>query len=130
MAEILGRPALRRGRSRDRTQGRLGRERDARELTHMSGRTDAGALATVRKALAAWDKSIRADLTVFGHFHQRIDGGDFMCNGSLIGFNAYAQSIKASFEQPQQSFYLISARNGGEKSITAPIWVTPAKGTP
>lgn len=89
-----------------------------------------GITIPVRKALAAWDKSIRADLTVFGHFHQRIDGGDFMCNGSLIGFNAYAQSIKASFEQPQQSFYLISARNGGEKSITAPIWVTPAKGTP
>lgn len=86
-----------------------------------------GITIPVRKALAAWDKSVRADLTLFGHFHQRIDGGDFLGNGSLIGYNAYAQSIKASFEQPQQSFYLISARNGGEKSITAPIWVTPAK---
>lgn len=86
-----------------------------------------GITIPVRKAIAAWDKSIRADLTIFGHFHQRIDGGDFLANGSLIGFNAYAQSIKASFEQPQQSFYLIDARNGGEKSITAPIWVEPPK---
>lgn len=82
-----------------------------------------GITIPIRKKLAAWDKAIRADLTVMGHFHQRIDGGDFMVNGSLIGFNEFAQAIGASPEEPQQSFFLVSARNGGQKSMVAPIWL-------
>lgn len=85
-----------------------------------------GVTIPIRKKLAAWDKSIRADLTVMGHFHQRIDGGDFLVNGSLIGYNAYAQGLGASPEEPCQSFFLIHSRNGGQKTITAPIWVTGA----
>lgn len=83
-----------------------------------------GVTIPIRKKIAAWDKSIRADLTVMGHFHQRIDGGDFLVNGSLIGYNAYAQGMGASPEEPCQSFFLVHSRNGGQKTITAPIWVT------
>lgn len=82
-----------------------------------------GITIPVRKALARWDKGVKADLTVLGHFHQRQDGGDFLANGSLIGYNGYAQSIGASPEQPQQSFFLIHSRGGGQKSIVAPIWL-------
>lgn len=85
-----------------------------------------GITIPIRKKIAAWDKGIKADLTVMGHFHQRIDGGDFIVNGSLIGFNEFAQAIGASPEEAQQAFFLINARNGGVKSIVAPVWVDAA----
>lgn len=85
-----------------------------------------GITIPVNKAVAQWDIGIKASLTLFGHFHQRIDGGRFMCNGSLIGYNNFAQIIKAGFEEPVQSFFSIHARNGGEKSISAPIWLDAA----
>jgi len=80
-----------------------------------------GITIPVNKALAQWDKVKRADLTCFGHFHQRLDGGNFLCNGSLIGYNAFALSIKASAERPQQQFALIDKERG--KTIVAPILV-------
>lgn len=85
-----------------------------------------GITIPIRKKLAAWDKAHRADLTVMGHFHQLHDGGDFLVNGSLIGYNEFAQAIGASPEEPRQAFFLIHARNGGEKSIVAPIWLDDA----
>ena len=78
-----------------------------------------GITIPVNKALAQWDKVKRADLTCFGHFHQRIDGGNFLCNGSLIGYNAFALSIKASAEPPAQQFALLDKERG--KTIVAPI---------
>lgn len=85
-----------------------------------------GITIPLRKALAQWNNPIRADLTVLGHFHQFFDGGDFLVNGSMIGYNLFAQAIKASFEEPRQAFWLVHARNGGQKSVTAPIWLDDA----
>ena len=45
-----------------------------------------------------------------------------MGNGSLIGFNAYALSIKARFEPPQQAFFLIDAERK-RKTGAFPIFV-------
>jgi hypothetical protein len=85
-----------------------------------------GITIPLRKALAAWNNPIRANLTVLGHFHQFFDGGDFLVNGSLIGYNSYAQAIKAAFEEARQAFFVVHARNGGEKSVVAPIWLDEA----
>lgn len=71
------------------------------------------------KAIAQWDIARRADLDVFGHFHQFRDGGQFICNGSMIGYNAYALSIKAGYEPPKQTFFLVDKKRG--KTIVAPI---------
>jgi len=73
------------------------------------------------KAIAQWNKAKRADLDVFGHFHQSKDGGNFICNGSLIGYNAFALSIKADFETPRQSLFLMDKRRG--RTCTWPILV-------
>lgn len=81
-----------------------------------------GITIPVNKAIAQWNKARRADLDVFGHFHTKFDGGNFICNGSLIGYNAYAVSIKASFEKPSQTFFLIN-KEYMEKTMTAPIYV-------
>lgn len=78
-----------------------------------------GITIPLNKAIAQWDKARPAYLTCLGHFHQRLDGGGFLVNGSLIGYNSFALSIKASAEQPQQQFALIDKRRG--KTLVAPI---------
>lgn len=80
-----------------------------------------GITIPTKKAISQWNKSRKANLDVFGHFHQFMDGGDFICNGSLIGWNAYAIEIKAEFEQAKQAFFLIEKEMG--KTIVAPIRV-------
>jgi hypothetical protein len=71
-----------------------------------------GIYIPVNKAIAQWDRARKADLNVFGHFHQLVDGGNFICNGSLIGYNAFALSIKASYEPPKQALFLLDKRRG------------------
>lgn len=73
------------------------------------------------KAINQWNKGRWADLDVFGHFHQTKDGGNFLCNGSLIGYNAFALSIKADCEPPSQSLFLIDKRRG--RTCTWPVLV-------
>lgn len=78
-----------------------------------------GIYIPVGKAIAQWNKACRADIDIFGHFHQMRDGGNFICNGSLIGYNAFALSIKADFEKPRQALLLIDSRRG--KTCVWPI---------
>ena len=75
------------------------------------------------KAISQWDKARQANLDVFGHFHQSKDGGKFVCNGSLIGWNEYANFIKADFERPKQTFFLVDHKRK-EKTVTTPIFLT------
>lgn len=71
-----------------------------------------GIYIPVLKAINQWNKARHADLDVFGHFHQLRDGGNFICNGSLIGYNAFALSLKADFEKPKQTLFLIDRKRG------------------
>lgn len=80
-----------------------------------------GIMIPINKAVAQWDKVRLADFDNFGHFHQYLDVGKIAGNGSLIGYNAYAMSIKATPEPPQQSFYIIDSKRG--KTCKCPIWV-------
>lgn len=80
-----------------------------------------GIYIPVNKAIAQWNKGQHADLDVFGHFHQMRDGGNFICNGSLIGYNAFALSIKADFEKPKQALFMINKKFG--RTATWPIIV-------
>lgn len=78
------------------------------------------------KAVSQWNKARHADLDVFGHFHQSKDGRSFICNGSLIGYNAFALSIKADYEQPMQTLFLVDKRRG--RTCTWPILVEAPRG--
>lgn len=71
-----------------------------------------GIYIPVNKAIAQWNKGRHADLDVFGHFHQLRDGGNFLCNGSVIGYNSFALSIKADYEPPQQAMFLVNKKYG------------------
>lgn len=72
-----------------------------------------GIYIPARKALAQWQKIRKADLDVFGHFHNlKMDGDLFVLNGSLIGYNDFALSIKADYEKPKQAFFLVDRKRG------------------
>lgn len=79
-----------------------------------------GLTIPVNKAIAQWEKLRRADLYCFGHWHQFFDGGNFVCNGSMIGWNSFATFIKAGFEKPSQTFFLINKKRNC-KTMVCPI---------
>jgi len=82
-----------------------------------------GVTIPVRKKIMGWDKAIKADLTLLAHFHTLINGGDFIVNGSLIGYSTFAEFLAASPEPPRQAFFVIHPKHG--LSLSAPVWVTP-----
>lgn len=80
-----------------------------------------GLTIPVEKAIAQWNRAIKADLDVFGHWHQSQQNPKWISNASLIGHNAYAISIKAGFEPPSQTYFLMNKKRG--RTITAPIFL-------
>ena len=82
-----------------------------------------GLTIPTEKAIASWNKSPnRADLDLFGHWHQFQQSRTWLCNGSLIGYNAYALSVvKAAFEPPTQTYFLLDKKRG--RTMTSPIYL-------
>jgi hypothetical protein len=64
------------------------------------------------KAIHAWNNQRRADYDIMGHYHQLQFTPHGVVNGSLIGYNAFALSIKASAEPPQQAMFLVAKDYG------------------
>lgn len=73
----------------------------------------------MNKAIGQRQKAKQADVYNSGHRHQLRDWGLWVTNGSVIGYNNYAESIKADYEQAKQLMFLINSKYG--KTITAPI---------
>lgn len=80
-----------------------------------------GITISVEKAIASWNKSRVAHIDVFGHHHTQQQNPKWVANGSLIGFNAFAVAIKAPYEPPQQTFFLIDSKRG--RAGTWPIFL-------
>jgi len=80
-----------------------------------------GLTIPVEKAIAQWNKGRSANLDVFGHWHQMQQNPKWVSNGSLIGYSPYALKIKASYEPPQQTFFLFDSKRG--RTGTWPIFV-------
>lgn len=80
-----------------------------------------GITIPLNKATAQWDKAKKCHYHHFGHWHQYMDIGSTVVNGSVIGFNAFGMAIKATPEPPQQFFYLLDSKRG--KTCKSPIWV-------
>lgn len=78
-----------------------------------------GITTSVNKSVSQWNKSLKADLDVFGHFHQTTRMKNFICNGSLIGYNPFAVSIKAEYEPPSQNLFVIDSMRG--QTLFTPI---------
>ncbi len=85
-----------------------------------------GITIPANKIIAKWNEKIEAPaMDFFGHFHQMVDGGHFICCPSMIGYNAYAKKIGAAYDEPKQLLVLINNERG--KTITAPIFVEEKK---
>jgi hypothetical protein len=74
------------------------------------------------KAVPMWDRVKPALVHCIGHWHQFRDLGRALVNGSLIGFNAYAQKIRAEFEEPRQMLFFVDSKRGGPHMVTK-LWV-------
>ena len=85
-----------------------------------------GLTIPLRKAIDSWNQSHRAWLTCSGHWHTWMDARDFVVNGSLIGYTAFAQAIKARWEPASQAFFLVDRDYG--KGWSKPIQLQ-GKGT-
>ena len=72
------------------------------------------------KAVAQWNTIKHCHLDVVGHYHQRRDLGSVLINGSLVGYGAYSLAIKATYERPQQQFFVIQPNKG--KTLAAEIF--------
>lgn len=71
----------------------------------------------VNKSINEWNKAQRADYDFFGHWHQHEKHAHWCACNCLIGYNAYAQSIKASWSEPSQTFAVF------DKARPAPVLV-------
>jgi hypothetical protein len=80
-----------------------------------------GITIPLTKAIVGWNTVRFAHYHCIGHFHQRLQGRDWSANGSLIGYSPWAFRIKAHYEIPQQSFFLIDSRYG--RCMETPIFV-------
>ena len=49
-------------------------------------------------------------LDAFGHFHQSLFPGNFIVNGSLIGYNDFAERIGCPYEIPAQTSFVVDER--------------------
>lgn len=73
----------------------------------------------LRKAIAQWNKTRHADLDCLGHWHNREASRDYVINSSVIGYNEFAESIKADYAPPEQAFFLMHPKYG--KTAEFPI---------
>jgi hypothetical protein len=67
----------------------------------------------MNKLIQKWDRTVKADWNLCHHYHRVwLPTSTCSLNGSLCGWNSYAQSIGAAFEPPMQVFHLLDAKKG------------------
>ena len=68
----------------------------------------------LRKAIKSWNETEQADFDIMGHYHSFMEHATYkyMVNGSLIGYSAYAERVKAVIESPMQGFGVFHSRYG------------------
>ena len=64
------------------------------------------------KAVKEWNDARRAYLDIFAHWHQYLDGRMWLSCGCLIGYDEFAQHIKAPFQPPTQTLVFIEKNMG------------------
>lgn len=82
-----------------------------------------GLTIPMEKAIAAWNRGRETApyLDIFGHHHTAMQNPRFISNGSLIGYGPYSLAIKAGYEPPQQTFFLLDRKRG--RTGTFPIFL-------
>lgn len=71
-----------------------------------------GLTIPVNKAIAQWNKATRADLDIFGHWHQFHRDWRWISCGCLIGYDPFSLHIKADYQPPTQTYVVMDKRRG------------------
>lgn len=80
-----------------------------------------GLSISLNKKQAKWDNTIKADYNFMGHYHcLSYPNTRTTLNGSLKGYDTFAQTIAADSQPAQQSFQLLDSKRGW--TIKAPIF--------
>jgi len=88
-------------------------------LTYQGG--IGGLYIPVRKYLARkFSKIQNFYMLCIGHWHQYIQDTQFVCNGSMIGYDQYADSRGLEPDIPKQTFFLIDSKRKC-RTVTTPI---------
>ena len=57
------------------------------------------------------------DVLMMGHWHQYMNLGNVVVNGSLKGFDEYARTQRFSFERPRQALFIVHPEHGVTFSV-------------
>jgi len=79
-----------------------------------------GITIPLNKAVFRLNKARKCIVTCLGHHHSYLSHPDAVINGSIVGYNEYAQKCTFPFEPPQQAFFILDSRRG--KCMSTPIW--------
>jgi hypothetical protein len=71
-----------------------------------------GLYPSILKRILKRNQFRRASYNIFHDKHQMIPGDEFCVNGSLIGYNTFAEHIGAEWEPPCQSMFLCDHKRG------------------
>lgn len=74
------------------------------------------------KAISSWNKSRHVYMDIFGHHHTAMQNPRWISNGALIGYGPYSLAIKAGFEEPSQTYFLLDSKRG--RTGTWPIFLS------
>lgn len=66
-----------------------------------------GVAIPLLKAIAQWNKQRPAAIDLLGHFHQFIWNWHFVLSGCVVGFDDFANKIKAEPQPPTQAFIVM-----------------------
>lgn len=79
-----------------------------------------GLYVPLRRSIMSRYGKQKVDTVCMGHWHTYIQDSLFIVNGSMIGYNNFANFIKASPEEPVQTFFLVDKRFN-RRTVTVPI---------
>lgn len=102
-----------------KAQGHLIRAHHGDAIKYQDG--VGGISVPVNKAVSQWNKQQRAALDVFGHWHQFHDWGPWISSGCLIGYDEFSLKIKAEYQPPTQTFFLVSRHDAN--TLAAKLFV-------
>ena len=80
-----------------------------------------GLFVPALRTIARWNAAHHADIDIFGHHHTQLDGGNFLANGSLIGYSPFSLRGGYPYQPPQQTFAVIDNIRG--KTSVWPIFL-------
>ena len=72
-----------------------------------------GPYTFLNRTIHQWNVGVWADYSAQGHLHcYTLGTRRWLINGSLAGYNAYAQSLSGEFQPPIQAFFLMDKKRG------------------